>query len=125
MSTSDAADVRSGETRWKKSGKLVARVIAGTVSSVRLQGKEREGTHAMWKHASRARWVGAWCAAVAVISACSVVAGVTMSIRTGALLLVTALAPPALMTLVWRGPPTITVAKLLCLVYGPPAEDPP
>ena len=77
----------------------------------------------MWKHASRARWIGAWCAAVVVIGACGVVAGVTISIRNGVFLLMTALAPAAVMMLVWRGPPTITVAKLLHLVYGPSAEN--
>jgi len=79
----------------------------------------------MWKHVSRARWAGAWCAGVVVIGACSLVAGGTMSLRNAAFLLVTGLAPAAVMMLVWRGPPTITVAKLLYLVYGPSAEDRP
>ena len=77
----------------------------------------------MWKHASRTRWVEAWCAAFMVIGAYSVLAGVPMSIRNGVLLLMTALVPRAVMMLAWRGLPTITVAKLLSLVYGPPAED--
>jgi hypothetical protein len=79
----------------------------------------------MWKQASRAWWMEAWCAAVVVIGACSVVAGVTLSLRNGAWLLATAVVPPAVMMLVWRGLPTITAAKLVCLVYGPPAEDRP
>ena len=72
----------------------------------------------MWKHVSRAQWVAAWCAATLVIGACSVLAGATISLSNGALLLVAGLGP-VLMLCVSRRTRVITVAELLELVNKP------
>lgn len=79
----------------------------------------------MLKDASRARLVGAWCAVVVVIGACGVVAGVAITISAAAWLLVAALVPPAVMMLVWRGAPPLTVAELLHAVDKPSRADRP
>ncbi len=73
----------------------------------------------MLKDMSRARLVAAWCAAVIVLGACGVVAGAAITISNGELLLVTCLVPPAVMLLVWRGAPPLTVAELLHSVNRP------
>ena len=73
----------------------------------------------MLKDMSRARLAGAWCAAVIVIGACGVVAGAAITASNGELLVVACLGPPALMLLVWRGAPPVTVAELLCFVNRP------
>jgi hypothetical protein len=62
---------------------------------------------------SRAQLIGAWCAGVIVIGACGVAAGAALTVGNGALWLGTCLVPPAIMLLVWRGPPPVTVAELL------------
>jgi hypothetical protein len=49
----------------------------------------------MLKHVSRARWDGAWCAAVVVIGTCGVVAGAAMTISNSAWVLVAGLVPLA------------------------------
>jgi hypothetical protein len=77
----------------------------------------------MLKHMSRARLVGAWCAAVVVIGAASVVAGAAMTIGNGGLLLATCLVPPAVMLLVWRGAPPATVAEVLYSVDRPAGDS--
>jgi hypothetical protein len=71
---------------------------------------------------SRAQMVGLWCAAVVVIAACGVVAGASVSLDNGALLLVVGLMPPAVMLAVWRGAPPLTVAELLHSVDESPKE---
>ena len=76
----------------------------------------------MLKGISRTRLVGAWCAAVIVIGACGVVAGVHLTLGYAALLLVVCLVPPAIMLLVWGGTPPQTVAELLYSV-DTPAKD--
>jgi hypothetical protein len=73
----------------------------------------------MLKDISRFRLIGAWCAAVVVIGACGVVAGMPLTIGYAALLLVVGLAPPAILLLVWRGAPPQTVAELLYSVNTP------
>jgi hypothetical protein len=77
----------------------------------------------MLKGISRNRLVGAWCAAVIVIGACGVVAGMPITIGYAALLLIICLVPPAIMLLVWGGAPTQTVAELLYSVDAP-SKDP-
>jgi len=67
----------------------------------------------MLNNISRARLVGTWFAAVAVVFACSVIVGAPMTIGAGELWLVGCLVPPAVMLLVWRGAPPVTVAELL------------
>jgi len=78
----------------------------------------------MLKDLSRGRVACAWCVVVLVIAACSLVAGVAITVSNGALLLVAALMPPAIMLLVWRGAPDQTVAELLHSVDGPSVDGP-
>jgi hypothetical protein len=68
----------------------------------------------MLKHMSRTRLALAWCVAVVVIGAIAVVNGGTaMTLANGGLLLMVGLIPPAIMLLVWRGPPPLTIAEVL------------
>jgi hypothetical protein len=67
----------------------------------------------MFNNLSRAKVAGMWCAAVLVLAAFGVVAGVPLTLGNGALLLVVGLTPPAVMLAVWRGAPPQTVAELL------------
>ena len=73
----------------------------------------------MLKDISRTRVAGAWCAAVTVIGACSVVAGAALTIGTAELFLATCLVPPAVMLLIWRGAPPATVAEVLYTANRP------
>ncbi len=73
----------------------------------------------MLKGISRTRLIGAWCAAVIVIGACGVVAGVPITLGYTALLLIVCVVPPAIMLLVWGGAHTPTVAELLYSVDAP------
>ena len=73
----------------------------------------------MVKGISRTRLVGAWCAAVIVIGAGGVVAGVPLTLGYAALLLTVCRVPPAIMLLVWGGTPPQTVAELLYTVDAP------
>jgi hypothetical protein len=74
----------------------------------------------MLKDLSRARVAGAWCAALLVIGALSVVAGAPVSISNVELWLVACLVPPSVMMLMWRGAPPRTVAEVLYAVNRPP-----
>jgi hypothetical protein len=76
----------------------------------------------MFQDLSRARAIGAWCTLVVVIGAFGVAAGAAISIGNGGLLLVTCLIPSAVMLLVWRGAPPLTVAELLYDVNKPSKE---
>jgi len=67
----------------------------------------------MWKSISRARLIGAWLVAVAVLTACGVVMGLDVTLSNGILLVATSLVPPVVLLLVWRGAPPFTVAELL------------
>ena len=67
----------------------------------------------MLKDISRGRLAGMWAAAVIVTAAYSVVWGIPLTLDNGALWLVACFVPPAVMLLVWRGAPPITVAELL------------
>ena len=73
----------------------------------------------MLKDISRTRLIGAWWAAVIVIGACGVVAGANITVGNAELLLMCGLVPPAVMLLVWRGAPPVTVAELLYAVNRP------
>jgi hypothetical protein len=57
-----------------------------------------------------------WVAAVIVVGACSVFWGIALTASNGELWLAAGLVPPAVMLLVWRGPPPVTVAELLYAV---------
>jgi hypothetical protein len=76
----------------------------------------------MWKSISRARLIGAWFAAVAVLTAGGVVMGLNVTLSSGMLLLATCLVPPGILLLVWRGAPPFTVAELLHSVDTPQEE---
>jgi hypothetical protein len=72
----------------------------------------------MLKNSSRAQVVGAWFAAIIVMFACAVVSGANITVSTGELWLAACVVPPAVMLLVWRGGPALTVAELLHAVDG-------
>lgn len=76
----------------------------------------------MLKDISRARLAGMWVAAVIVMGACGVVSGIALTLDNGALWLVACSVPPAVMLLVWRGAPSLTVAELLYSVERPSKE---
>jgi hypothetical protein len=68
----------------------------------------------MLKHMSRTRLALAWCVAVVVFAVIAVVNGGTaITLANGGLLLMVGLIPPAIMLLVWRGPPPLTIAEVL------------
>lgn len=71
---------------------------------------------------SRTQWAGIWPACLFVLTACAAIGGVRLTVADGALLLVACLAPPAIMLLVWRGPPPPTVAEVLYLARVPSAD---
>jgi len=71
---------------------------------------------------SLARLIGAWCLTVMTIGACSIVAGAAITISNGELLLAACLMPPAVMLLVWRGAPPISVPRLVYSVHGTAKE---
>jgi hypothetical protein len=73
----------------------------------------------MLKDISRTRLIGAWCAAVVVIGACGVVAGIPVTVSFATLLLAIGLMPPAILLLLWRGAPPPTIAELLYSVDTP------
>jgi hypothetical protein len=72
---------------------------------------------------SRGQWAGVWCGAVLVLSAGAVAAGVGITFGNIVLVLLACLAPPAVMLLVWRGPPPQTVAELLHDANAPATGD--
>jgi hypothetical protein len=72
----------------------------------------------MLKNISRTQWIGAWVAGVVVMMAGSVVAGASLTISAGELWLVAGIVPPAVMWLLWRGAPPLTVAEVLYTVNG-------
>lgn len=75
----------------------------------------------MLKHISRPRLAAAWCAAIVLIAACGAVAGV-LTISRVELLLAICFVPPAVMLLLWRGAPPVTVAEVLHAVNVPSKE---
>jgi hypothetical protein len=78
----------------------------------------------MLKHLSKTRLALAWCVAVAVVGAIAVVNGGTaVTLSNVGLLLMVGLIPPAIMLLVWRGPPPLTVAEVLHAAAEPSKED--
>jgi hypothetical protein len=78
----------------------------------------------MMKHISRTRLALAWCVAVVVFAAIAVVSGGTaVTFANGGLLLMVGLIPPAIMLLVWRGPPPLTIAEVLHDAGTPSKED--
>jgi hypothetical protein len=70
----------------------------------------------MSKSPSRGTVIGVWFTALAVVAGAGAVGGVSITMGTRALLLVACLVPPAIMLMVWRGAPPLTVAGLLYAV---------
>jgi hypothetical protein len=78
----------------------------------------------MLKHISRMQVAVAWCVAVMVVGAIAAVAGGTaITLANGGLLMMVGLIPPAIMLLVWRGPPPLTIAEVLHDAGEPSKED--
>lgn len=78
----------------------------------------------MLKHVSRTRLALAWCVAVVVFGAIAVVnGGAPITLANGGLLLMVGLIPPAIMLMVWRGPPPLTIAEVLHAAGKPTKED--
>ena len=78
----------------------------------------------MFKHLSRTRLALVWCVAVAVASVLAVVSdGVAVTFANAGLLLMVGLIPPAIMLLIWRGPPPLTIAEVLHAAGKPSKED--
>jgi hypothetical protein len=78
----------------------------------------------MMKHVTRMRLAVAWCVAVLVVGAIAIVnSGAAFTLANGLLLLMVGLIPPAIMLLVWRGPPPLTVAEVLHAAGKPSKED--
>ena len=67
----------------------------------------------MLNNMSRTRLVGFWFIALMVATAGIVTVNLELAITMAPLLLTLALAPPAIMLIVWRGPPPPTVAEVL------------
>jgi hypothetical protein len=72
---------------------------------------------------SRSHVAGAWCTTIALIAACAVVAGVALTLSSLVLLLAICFVPPAVMLLLWRGAPPVTVAEVLHAVNSPSKES--
>lgn len=63
---------------------------------------------------SRGTAIGVWFAIVAVVAAITtVVLGVVVTTGTGLLLLGACFVPPAIVLIVWRGAPPVTIAEVL------------
>jgi hypothetical protein len=79
----------------------------------------------MLKDISRTRLAAIWVAAVIVMAAFSVVWGMALTLNSSAIWLVVCLAPPAVMLLVWRGAPPLTIAELIHSVDVPSKDTRP
>jgi uncharacterized RDD family membrane protein YckC len=67
----------------------------------------------------RSRLAGIWVFSVAVLAACSVVLGLSVSASTAVLWLVACVVPPGVMLMVWPSAPPLTIAELLHSVDAP------
>jgi hypothetical protein len=76
----------------------------------------------MFKNISRARVIGAWCAAIVLIGASALVAGAAPTAANGELLLVAGLMPPAVLLFLWRDAPVASVSELLHAADVPAKE---
>jgi hypothetical protein len=77
----------------------------------------------MSKHVFRMRLALGWCVAVVMVGALNVVNDRTASTLANGLLLMIGLIPPAIMLLVWSGPPALTVAEVLHAAGEPSKEN--
>jgi hypothetical protein len=76
----------------------------------------------MLTNISRSQLAGAWCAAIVLIAAFGALAGVALTTSRLELLLAICVVPPAVMLLLWRGAPPVTVAEVLHAVNSPSKE---
>jgi hypothetical protein len=74
---------------------------------------------------SRAGLAGAWCAAVIVLGACAIVAGVGITAANGELWLMACLLPPTVMLLVWRDRPPLPIPLVAHVVNSTAKEARP
>jgi hypothetical protein len=73
---------------------------------------------------SRTRLAIAWCIAVVIVGAVAAInGGVAITLANAGLLLMVGLIPPAIMLLVWNGPPPLTIAEVLHDAGKPSKED--
>jgi hypothetical protein len=77
----------------------------------------------MLEHVSRTRVAGSWVAAIVVLMACSVAAGLPLTQNAVELWLAAAIVPPVVILLMWQPTPPESVAELLHSVDSPPAES--
>ena len=78
----------------------------------------------MLKHISRMQVAVAWCVSVVMVGAIAAVTGGTsVTLANGGLLLMVGLIPPAIMLLVWHGPPPLTIAEVLHAAGKPSKEE--
>jgi hypothetical protein len=67
----------------------------------------------MLRNISRGQVAGLWIGAVILLGACATLVGAAVTVSNVELLMATGLVPPAVMWLVWRGAPPLTVAEVL------------
>ena len=75
--------------------------------------QDRKRLAFMFRSITRGTVIGLWIAALVVLAAVGVFAGVALTLDNGALWLLACLAPPSVMLMVWRGAPPPTVAEIL------------
>jgi hypothetical protein len=62
---------------------------------------------------SRPKRIGTWCAAVMTLGACAITFSADLTIGNAGWWLATCLMPTAILTVIWRGPPPLTIAEVL------------
>jgi hypothetical protein len=67
----------------------------------------------MLETTTRMKVIGLWFSLVAAVVVSGALLGVPMTTATAVLLVITCIAPPAVMLMVWRGGPPPTVAETL------------
>ena len=67
----------------------------------------------MLKDMTRSRLIQLWFAGVLLIVVAGVALGLSMTVSTGAMLLVLALAPPSIVLLLWPGVQPLTASEVL------------
>ena len=70
----------------------------------------------MFKATNRRVTIGVWFALLATLAAVGLVLGVPITIRSLAFWFLVCSVPPAIMLMVWRGAPPLTVAEVLYAV---------
>ena len=70
----------------------------------------------MLERTTRMKIIGLWFSLMAAVVVGGALLGVPMTTATAVLLVITCIAPPAVMLMVWRGAPPPTVAEILHVV---------